>query len=200
MITVFKYLRHLSTLVIAVSLSSELTEINNIAIPIVKAMPSTSAQELSVADKQLFEATWNGDIEAAKSALANGANVNAAKSKNWTPLHSAAYKGHVELVKLFIQKGANLNVAAMYLKWTPLHYAAEKGHKEVAMTLLINSADTAILDLYRRSPSDCARHSARYVPPSIGDQYLSTAQLIDDFTTDTAVIRIMDKKFNGKKP
>ena len=36
------------------------------------------------------------------------ADVNAADSEQWTPLHAAATCGHLHLVKFLIEKGANL--------------------------------------------------------------------------------------------
>lgn len=38
----------------------------------------------------------------------HGANVNAADSEQWTPLHAAATCGHLHLVKFLIENGANL--------------------------------------------------------------------------------------------
>merc|ERR1719289_71558 len=37
-----------------------------------------------------------------------GANVNAADSEQWTPLHAASTCGHLHLVKFLIENGASL--------------------------------------------------------------------------------------------
>ena len=54
-------------------------------------------------DGALFDAAHKGNIEVAKQAIADGANVNA-KDDGWTPLHLAASGGHKELVELLIPK------------------------------------------------------------------------------------------------
>ena len=60
--------------------------------------PTAKAPDISIHD-----AAMDGDIEAFKQHLADGADVNAKSSWNGsTPLHLAAYGGHKEIAELLI--------------------------------------------------------------------------------------------------
>jgi len=65
------------------------------------------------ADVSLWDAAMFGKIEAAKKAIADGANVNAKKDDGETPLHSAVVaaldSGDKEVVELLITNGAGVN-------------------------------------------------------------------------------------------
>jgi hypothetical protein len=53
-------------------------------------------------------AARDGNIEAVKQAIADGADVNA-KDDGWTPLHIAALNGRKEIAELLIVEGAEVN-------------------------------------------------------------------------------------------
>ena len=91
---------------------------------------------ISEVDSALLDAAKEGNIEAVKQHLANGADVNA-KDDGWTPLHNAAGYSTKEMVELLISNGANVNVKNED-EWTPLHDAASK---EVAELLIAKGAD-----------------------------------------------------------
>ena len=60
----------------------------------------------------LFRASCDGDVEALKALIHNGANVNAVNAVNGvkqTALHHAAQNGHVDVAKVLIQNGADVN-------------------------------------------------------------------------------------------
>jgi ankyrin repeat protein len=99
----------------------------------------------SEADRALLKAAKKGNIEAAKQALADGADVNAKVEEGWTPLHLAAENGHKEIIELLIAKGADVNAKG---RWgsTPLLLAALYGHKEVVELLISNGADVNARD------------------------------------------------------
>ena len=59
-------------------------------------------------DGALFQAVKDINIEAAKQAIADGADVNAKDQNGRTPLQLAALKGHKEVAELLIAKGADL--------------------------------------------------------------------------------------------
>ena len=91
-------------------------------------------------DISIRKAVGAGNIEAAKQAIAAGADVNAKDKYGWTPLHSAAFNGHKEIVELLIDNGADLD-AKNILGVTPLHYAANQGHTEIVELLIAKGAD-----------------------------------------------------------
>ena len=80
----------------------------------------------SAPDISIHEAAFDGNIEAVKQHLADGADVNAKRGDGATPLHLAAYGGHKEIAELLIAKGADVN-AKDYRGKTPLEYAKRKG-------------------------------------------------------------------------
>ena len=96
---------------------------------------------ISEVDSALLDAAKEGNIEAVKQHLANGADVNA-KDDGWTPLHNAAGYSTKEMVELLISNGANVN-AKNDDGWTPLHDAATK---EVAELLIAKGADVEAKD------------------------------------------------------
>ena len=63
-------------------------------------------------DGALAKAASRGNIEAAKQAIADGADVNAKDDRDATPLHGAAFFGEKEIVELLVAKGADVNAKA----------------------------------------------------------------------------------------
>ena len=61
------------------------------------------------ADRALYKAAGNGNIEVVKQHLAAGANVNPKFVNGVTPLHRVASNGHKEIVELLIANGADVN-------------------------------------------------------------------------------------------
>jgi len=64
-------------------------------------------------DESLWEAAMFGEIEPAKKAIADGANVNAKKENGQTPLHwavvAALDSGDNKVIELLIANGADVN-------------------------------------------------------------------------------------------
>ena len=96
-------------------------------------------KSLSGASRALRDAAEEGNMEAVKQAIANGADVNAEGGLG-TPLYFASFEGHKEIVELLIAKGANVNFKDG-LGNTPLHKAAFFGHKEIADLLISKGSD-----------------------------------------------------------
>jgi len=68
----------------------------------------------------IFGAAAQGNIEAVKEHLADGADLDAQDTDGDTPLHHAAIYGRKEVAKLLIANGANVN-AKSEGNTTPLH-------------------------------------------------------------------------------
>jgi len=93
------------------------------------------------ADRALYKAAGNGNIEVVKQHLAAGANVNPKFVNGVTPLHRVASNGHKEIVELLIANGADVN-AKDKDGWTPLYRAIkDHDHKEIVELLLAKGAD-----------------------------------------------------------
>jgi ankyrin repeat protein len=95
----------------------------------------------------LFEAVAAGDVEAARAALADGADVNELGPERSTPLIVAAGQGRLELVELLLEHGAEPECRDAAHE-TALLKAAANGHADV-VRLLIPSASEDDADLAR---------------------------------------------------
>ncbi|MBI4399674.1 ankyrin repeat domain-containing protein [Candidatus Micrarchaeota archaeon] len=94
------------------------------------------------ATEELFEAVKKGNLEAAKKAIENGADVHVRTTDNDSLLHFAAFNGYYELSELLLDKGVDVDARDKH-EWTPLHDAASRGHYRIARLLLERGADPA---------------------------------------------------------
>ncbi|MGH9768621.1 MAG: ankyrin repeat domain-containing protein, partial [Blastocatellia bacterium] len=76
-------------------------------------------------------AAKKGDLEAVKSLIAKGANVNARTNYGATALHFAADRGHLEVIKVLVEAGADVNAKDDFYKMPPLSMAMMRKHKDV---------------------------------------------------------------------
>ena len=82
-----------------------------LALLLVLAVLSCKDSERSTVDlnRQFMQAALHGDIDAVKSCLAKGVDVNVKDEKQHTALKVSAYAGEFEVVKLLLDNGANVN-------------------------------------------------------------------------------------------
>jgi ankyrin repeat protein len=90
---------------------------------------------------QLIEAATNGDVEAVRSLLAGGADVNTAQGDGMTGLHWAAERGHAAVADLLLSAGAAVEAKTRIGSYTPLHLASRGGRGALASALLDAGAD-----------------------------------------------------------
>ena len=90
-------------------------------------------------DISIHRAARDGNIEAVKQHLADGADVNAKLDRGYTALHYAAHEGHKEIAQLLIAAGADVNAKGEGRRggggMTPLDLAV-KFHKPETVALL----------------------------------------------------------------
>ena len=120
-------------------------DMKHLLITTIAAVLLVGCGEAKVPTTSIQEAAKQGDIEAVKQFIANGADVNAKDEWLGTPLHQAAREDHMEIVELLIAKGADVNVKDGSGD-TPLHYAVNNGRKEIAELLIANDADVNAKD------------------------------------------------------
>jgi ankyrin repeat protein len=110
-------------------------------------------------DKDLLDASINGDLEKAIWAIEKGADVDAKHNEGNTPLHwkgqtplcLASWKRHDSIVSLLLENGANVNVKDED-GCTPLHFASMEGQDAVVSLLLENGADVNAKNDYGNTP------------------------------------------------
>jgi ankyrin repeat protein len=83
----------------------------------------------------LIAAAKKGDVEAVKSLIAKGADVNARTNYGATALHFAADRGHLEVIKALVEAGADVNAKDNFYKMPPLSMAVMRRHKDVVAYL-----------------------------------------------------------------
>jgi ankyrin repeat protein len=88
----------------------------------------------------LIKAIERNDIEAVKTFIKKGADVNSPNESGETPLHWAITTGRLDLIELLIEKGAIIN-ARNNKGSTPLHGAAFLNQKESLLLLIANGGD-----------------------------------------------------------
>ena len=103
------------------------------------------------ANKALLNAVKKGEIEAAKQAIADGADVNGEGEYGMTPmegtpLHLAVSQDRHEIIELIIAKGANVNVKDMFFTLTPLDWAVKLNKTETIKLLQKHGGKSAAQD------------------------------------------------------
>ena len=82
------------------------------------------------ANKALLNAVKKGDIEAAKQAITDGADLSGEGEYGMppiggAPLHLAVSQDRQEIIELLIAKGADVNVKSVFFNLTPLDWAVK---------------------------------------------------------------------------
>ena len=104
----------------------------------------------------IFSAAQSGLVDAVKTHLAAGVDVNGKNKGGYTALHLAAKKGHIEVAAALLEAKANIGLASKSGK-TALHYVAYyNGNLELAKALLDAGAPVNVLDKRRKTPLDYA--------------------------------------------
>jgi ankyrin repeat protein/tRNA A-37 threonylcarbamoyl transferase component Bud32 len=93
-----------------------------------------------ISEDEFLNAAKSGDLDAVKTAIDQGMNINLRNEYGWTTLHWAAYRGDTASAKLLISKGADVN-AKDNVGWTPLHKAASQEHTITVELLVFRGAD-----------------------------------------------------------
>ena len=104
----------------------------------------------------IFSAAQSGLVDAVKTHLAAGVDVNGKNKGGYTALHLAAKKGHVEVAKALLEAKADIGLASKSGK-TALHYVAYyNGNLDLAKALLDAGANPNVLDKRKKTPLDYA--------------------------------------------
>ena len=107
-----------------------------VCIPVLCAAAPGPAPDAPIAD-----AVMDGDVEAVRALIRQGADVNEAQGDGMTGLHWAARNNDVEAAELLLYAGANPEARTRIGAHTPLHVAGRLGRAEVMSVLLEGGAD-----------------------------------------------------------
>jgi len=115
-----------------------------------------TGRELKAAGS-IFSAAESGLVDAVKTHLAAGIDVNGKNKAGYTALHLAVKKGHIEVVRVLLEAKADIAIASKSGK-TALHYVAYyKGSIDLAKLLIDAAAPVNVMDKRRKTPLDYAR-------------------------------------------
>ena len=106
------------------------------------ALCATTLWAATAMDAPVAEAAARGDLEAVRTLLRDGADVNAAQGDGMTALHWAALRGDADMVSVLVYAGANVTSTTRLGAYTPLHLASRDGRAE-AVTLLLGAGSEA---------------------------------------------------------
>jgi len=95
----------------------------------------------AAAPASLVDAAMQGNKDAVRTLLKQGADVNTAQGDGMTALHWAAQKGDVDLAKTLLYAGANVKAATRVGGYTPLLIAAKNGNAPMIEALTTGGAD-----------------------------------------------------------
>lgn len=120
---------------------------------------------------ELIAAVKRGDIEAVRSLLAKGADVNTKTSYDATALHFAAFRGNLEMVKVLIGAGADTNLKDTFYKVTAQQMAFMNRHQQVAEFIKQASEARA-----KNQPPAPAVASVKPADPALSEELLNVAK------------------------
>jgi len=103
--------------------------------------------------------------------LQNGANVDAATSIGYTPLHQTAQQGHCHIVNLLLEHKANANAQTVNGQ-TPLHIARKLGYISVLDSLKTITKE----DETAAAPSQAEEKYRVVAPEAMHESFMSDSE------------------------
>ncbi len=105
--------------------------------------------QAEITRQTIMAATNQGDLDAVRQLIAQGADVNTVYPHmnsfldGHTPLLVAARDGHTDIVRALLQAGAHVRVEDWVFKGSPIHKATYNGNSEI-LKMLVEHPDIAL--------------------------------------------------------
>lgn len=109
--------------------------------------PDVNSQRNYNGKTALHTAVRNGNVEAVKFLLQNGADPSRLDNDDSTPLHLALFKEHVDVLSILIKSDATLLDTQDSKQRTLLWHASRKGMTEMVKFLLESGADPNVVSI-----------------------------------------------------
>src|SRR5262245_24307849 len=103
----------------------------------------------AAAPASLVDAAMQGNKDAVRALLKQGADVNTTQGDGMTALHWAAQKGDVDLAKTLMYAGANVKAATRIGGYTPILLAAKNGNAPMTDAVVAGGAGANLGTLNR---------------------------------------------------
>lgn len=115
-------------------------------------------------DYQLLDAAKHNDMDSAREAISQGANVHACDLDGRSSLYLACTHGHMPMAEFLVELGADVNETFGKRGQTLLHRAAEQGSFGITTFLLAHKANVNAQQSDRSTPLLlAAKHGHHYV-------------------------------------
>ncbi|KPJ05062.1 PREDICTED: ankyrin repeat and MYND domain-containing protein 2 [Papilio xuthus] len=115
------------------------------------------SEEQSTAEKSIFNAIAQEDLDEFKSILAHHkGSVDLFDENGMTALQHAAYKGNKDMVQMLLDRGADVNSGKHEYNYTALHFGALSGNSDVCKLLLNAGAKPTATNSVGRTASQMA--------------------------------------------
>lgn len=119
--------------------------------------------------KDLWKAAREENVEAVKSVLAAGVDVNARNEYGATALMFAADRGNEAIGQILLDAGADPQIKDRFYNSTPVAWANSKGHKKMVLAMLAKSeplVDEYLLNAINQGDEDWAKSLLEKCKPS----------------------------------
>jgi len=110
-------------------------------------------------ESPVADAAERGDLQAVRTLVRDGADVNAAQADGMTALHWAALNRDLEMTRVLLYAGAHPHATTRLGGYTAADLAAKRGFPEVLRTLLDGGADPTAVTETGVSPLHLAAES-----------------------------------------
>ncbi len=118
-----------------------------VSVSACEAKSTHTQTENTMQQKDIINLVKKNDVNAVKTALQNGANVNTTDGNKRSLLLIATNNGNIEMAKLLVKYGADVNQQAENMD-SPFLYAGASGQTELVKLFLENNARFDVFNRY----------------------------------------------------